>query len=123
MKVRIVGCGFAGGSVAFSLPRVIGAGGILSTLHPSLSPDEQAALERSAAILLAAARDLGYRRDPDAAREGPHRGRRMSCWRPEAGRSYFTTCESLVTASMRAAFSALRTTRRMTMSVGVTFRP
>ena len=46
--------------VCFSLPRLIGAGGILSTLHPSLSPDEQAALERSAAVLLAAARDVGY---------------------------------------------------------------
>lgn len=48
-----------GGSVAFSLPRLIGAGGILSTLHPSLSLDAQAALESSAAVLLAAAREVG----------------------------------------------------------------
>jgi L-lactate dehydrogenase len=46
--------------VSFSLPRVIGAGGILATLHPALSPDEQAALERCAAVLRAAAHDIGY---------------------------------------------------------------
>ena len=48
------------GEVSFSLPRVIGVGGILATLHPTLSPDEQAALERCAVVLRAAAHDIGY---------------------------------------------------------------
>jgi L-lactate dehydrogenase len=37
--------------VSFSLPRVIGAGGIRSTLRPSLSMEEHQALQRSAEIL------------------------------------------------------------------------
>lgn len=41
--------------VALSLPRVIGAGGVLSTLHPDLSDEEAAGLARSAGILKSAA--------------------------------------------------------------------
>jgi L-lactate dehydrogenase len=41
--------------VSLSLPRVIGAGGILATLHPSLSADERALMDRSAEVLRAAA--------------------------------------------------------------------
>ena len=37
--------------VSLSLPRVVGAGGIVSTLLPPLSPEESAALTRSADIL------------------------------------------------------------------------
>ena len=77
MNVGIVGCGFAGGSGAYAVT-LTGAASeivlidvnaalararaedILPTLHPSLSPDEQAALERSAAALVAAAREVGY---------------------------------------------------------------
>ena len=44
--------GFAG--VSFSLPRVVGKEGIVATLSPSLTSDEQAALGRSAEILRAA---------------------------------------------------------------------
>lgn len=42
-------------AVALSLPRVIGAGGVLSTLHPDLSDAEAAGLARSAGILKTAA--------------------------------------------------------------------
>jgi L-lactate dehydrogenase len=49
--------GFDG--VCLALPRVVGAGGVLATLVPPLSSDEQAALERSANILQQAARELG----------------------------------------------------------------
>ena len=41
--------------VSFSLPRVIGAGGILATLHPSLSSDERALMDKSAEVLRNAA--------------------------------------------------------------------
>ncbi|HEY0837595.1 MAG TPA: L-lactate dehydrogenase [Azospirillum sp.] len=41
--------------VALSLPRVLGAGGVLATVMPELSPDEAAALKRSAEILKEAA--------------------------------------------------------------------
>lgn len=37
--------------VAFSLPRVVGATGVLATLKPVLSPEEQTALHRSAKVL------------------------------------------------------------------------
>ncbi len=37
--------------VALSLPRILGAGGVMATLHPELAPEETAALARSAAIL------------------------------------------------------------------------
>jgi L-lactate dehydrogenase len=40
--------------VSLSLPRVVGKKGIISTLSPSLSPDEQKALVRSAEILRSA---------------------------------------------------------------------
>jgi len=49
--------GFDG--VCLALPRVVGAGGVLATLVPPLSPDEQVALERSAGILRDAAAELG----------------------------------------------------------------
>jgi L-lactate dehydrogenase len=45
--------------VSFSLPRVVGAEGILSTLRPPLSPDESAALARSAEILRGARAGTG----------------------------------------------------------------
>lgn len=41
--------------VVLSLPRVIGAGGVLDTLQPDLAPEEEAALRRSADILKEAA--------------------------------------------------------------------
>jgi len=41
--------------VVLSLPRVIGAGGVLDTILPDLAPEEEAALRRSAEILKAAA--------------------------------------------------------------------
>ena len=46
--------------VSLSLPRVIGAGGVTATLWPELSPDESAALQRSADILREAAKTIGY---------------------------------------------------------------
>lgn len=48
--------GFDG--VCLALPRIVGAQGVLATLTPSLSADEQAALERSATILRDAAAAL-----------------------------------------------------------------
>lgn len=44
--------------VAFSLPRVVGAGGAVQTLLPDLSDDERRALRRSAEILKTAAEGL-----------------------------------------------------------------
>lgn len=44
--------------LSLSLPRVVGAGGVLATLRPPLSEKEDAALRRSAQILRAAASDL-----------------------------------------------------------------
>lgn len=49
---------FEGGSL--SLPRVIGAEGIVSTLWPALAPEEAAALRRSAALLRETAQSIGY---------------------------------------------------------------
>lgn len=46
--------------VSLSLPRVLGARGVLASLPPSLSQAERAALEKSAAILKKAAAELGY---------------------------------------------------------------
>ena len=46
--------------VSLSLPRVVGAKGVLETLHPSLSKDEDAALHKSAGILREAASEVGY---------------------------------------------------------------
>jgi L-lactate dehydrogenase len=43
-----------------SLPRIIGREGVLATLQPVLSTDEQIALENSAEILLNAARQIGF---------------------------------------------------------------
>jgi L-lactate dehydrogenase len=41
-------------NVALSLPRLVGAGGVVGTLTPDLTPDEAASLKRSAEILQAA---------------------------------------------------------------------
>jgi len=45
--------------VCFSLPRVLGARGVVTTLQPSLDATERAALEHSAEILRQAAQPLG----------------------------------------------------------------
>ena len=45
--------------VCLALPRVVGAGGVLATLIPSLSEEEQAGLEHSARVLQEAAAELG----------------------------------------------------------------
>jgi L-lactate dehydrogenase len=46
--------------VSLSLPRVVGARGIVATLWPELSPDETAALGRSADLLRATVKGVGY---------------------------------------------------------------
>jgi len=46
--------------VALSLPRVVGARGVLSTLRPTLSFQERDLLERSAHLLLANVQELGF---------------------------------------------------------------
>lgn len=45
-------------TVCLSLPRIIGGTGVLSTLRPLLTPEERAAIQRSAEILAKAAEDL-----------------------------------------------------------------
>jgi L-lactate dehydrogenase len=47
-------------SVALSVPRVVGAGGVLAALPPSLSDEEHTALQASARILKEAAEGIGY---------------------------------------------------------------
>jgi L-lactate dehydrogenase len=47
---------FAG--VSLSLPRIVGAQGVLATLHPDLADEERAGLRRSAEILRAAASQI-----------------------------------------------------------------
>jgi L-lactate dehydrogenase len=47
-------------SVALSVPRVVGAGGVLAALPPSLSDEEHTALQASARILKEAAEEIGY---------------------------------------------------------------
>ncbi len=44
--------------VALSLPRVLGAGGVVTTFMPNLDPGEGTALQRSAEILKEAAEGL-----------------------------------------------------------------
>lgn len=52
LTVSAVGEVFEGmGPVALSLPRILGAQGLVSTLHPELAPEEATALKRSAEIL------------------------------------------------------------------------
>ena len=46
--------------LSFSLPRVIDANGIVETIHPSLSQEENQALFKSAEVLKEAASDLKY---------------------------------------------------------------
>ncbi len=48
------------GGVSLSLPRVIGAGGVLATIRPALSPEEREALIRGARILREAAAGIGF---------------------------------------------------------------
>ena len=49
---------FPTGEVCLSLPRILGCGGVEATLQPSLSAEEQQALNRSAQILQQASRAL-----------------------------------------------------------------
>ena len=59
LTVSIAGDGLKGfENVSLSLPRVLGAQGVLATLHPPLSPQEQEALRHSAGILDEAALQL-----------------------------------------------------------------
>jgi len=46
--------------VGLSLPRVVGRQGVIATLHPPLSPEEQDALCHSARVLQQAANELGF---------------------------------------------------------------
>lgn len=46
--------------VSLSLPRVVGRQGVIATLHPPLSADEQEALVNSAKVLQQAASELGW---------------------------------------------------------------
>ncbi len=46
------------GPVALSLPRVVGADGIISTLHPKMTEDERRALTASATVLFEAAKQV-----------------------------------------------------------------
>ncbi len=46
--------------VALSLPRLVGAEGVIADLHPELSAEETAALHRSAEILKESATSLGF---------------------------------------------------------------
>ncbi len=46
--------------ISLSLPRVVGSGGVVTTLWPELSREESAALQKSADILLKTARSIGY---------------------------------------------------------------
>jgi L-lactate dehydrogenase len=46
--------------VALSLPRVLGAGGVVKTFMPDLDAGERAALKRSAEILKEAARGVRF---------------------------------------------------------------
>ena len=50
--------GFEG--ISLSLPRLVGAKGVLAELEPALSSDEQSALQKSAHILKTAAEEIGY---------------------------------------------------------------
>ncbi|HEY6988891.1 MAG TPA: hypothetical protein VH369_10930, partial [Bryobacteraceae bacterium] len=45
--------------VCFSLPRIVGAAGVLATLLPELSADEQRALANSVGVIQRAAEELG----------------------------------------------------------------
>ncbi|MBF6595841.1 MAG: L-lactate dehydrogenase [Thermaceae bacterium] len=45
---------------ALSLPRVVGAGGVMRTLEPELTPEEHHALKHSAEILKHAVEELGF---------------------------------------------------------------
>ncbi len=46
--------------VSYSLPRVLGAEGVITTLRPALSTEEQKALENSVNTLVQAAKQLGH---------------------------------------------------------------
>jgi L-lactate dehydrogenase len=46
--------------VCFSLPRVVGAAGVLATLLPALSDEDHQALKKSVAVIQNAAQEIGY---------------------------------------------------------------
>jgi L-lactate dehydrogenase len=46
--------------VSLSIPRVVGATGVMATLSPTLSEEEHAAFRKSAEILKEAANEIGY---------------------------------------------------------------
>jgi L-lactate dehydrogenase len=46
--------------VCFSMPRIIGAGGVLATLHPVLSSEDHQALTKSITVIQNAAAEIGY---------------------------------------------------------------
>jgi L-lactate dehydrogenase len=46
--------------VCFSLPRIVGAGGVLNTLLPELSGAEHQALTKSVGVIQSAAAEIGF---------------------------------------------------------------
>ena len=46
--------------VCFSLPRIVGAGGVLTTLFPVLSEDDHQSLQKSVNIIQTAAEEIGF---------------------------------------------------------------
>jgi hypothetical protein len=68
MKVGVVGCGFVGGGVglanfpevAFSMPRIAGAAGVLTTLLPDLPPEDHQALTKSIDVIQGAAAEIAF---------------------------------------------------------------
>lgn len=46
--------------VCFSLPRIVGAAGVVATLVPELSQEEQAALTKSVGVIQSAAAEVGF---------------------------------------------------------------
>lgn len=61
LTVSSVTCGIAEfEGLSLSLPRVVGAKGIISTLRPDLSQEEHEALQKSASLLREAARSIGF---------------------------------------------------------------
>lgn len=48
------------GGISFSLPRVVGGAGVITTLWPGLSPEETLALDRSASLLRETVKAIGY---------------------------------------------------------------
>jgi L-lactate dehydrogenase len=46
--------------VAFSMPRIVGAGGVLATLVPDLPPEDHQALTRSVGVIQSAAAEISF---------------------------------------------------------------